>query len=299
MATPRSHEPAADPDQPKVHPDDLLAAVNGQPEGEVEAPGTAVEMATPAGLALADGPLAAFAGGNEWAGADSGLENWDHVGMTIPRIVSDMRPGGGWTDEVTTAKADMLEVIILAAMPARAWWKGDYGEGTGVPECRSGDMVRPDPGSTEPQSATCAICPHAQWGGDEAPACKERINTLTYLPGSGEIRRLTISGTSVKHFRRYVSGLRARALPKPVFAQVTVAEAVDVDNGKMRWLEAHFTEGDPVDPKLAMGTLVPLQREVSAAWKSMIAQDLASGEADGTAVARDGVIDVEDHDEPF
>lgn len=278
--------------EPGVHPDDLLAAF-------ADAPGNSLAVPAPGELELAAGPLQAFAGGNEWAGADSGLENWEHVGMTIPRIVSDMRPGGGWTDEVTLEKAQALEVIVLAAMPARAWWKGDFGEGSGVPECRSVDMVRPDAGSVDPQAVSCASCPNSQWGGDEAPACKERINTLAYLPGSGEIRRLTISGTSVKHFRRYVSGLRARALPKPVFAQVTVAEVAEVDNGKMRWLEAHFSEGDPVDPKLAMGTLVPLQREVSAAWKSMIAADLASGEADGTAVARHDAIDVEDHEEPF
>lgn len=297
MAQPRSHEPAADPALDQVHPDNLLAAVQG---GRDE-PGNDLAVASPNGaMALAGTPLAAFAG-NEWDGVESGLENWEHIGFTLPRIVSDMRPGGGWYDEVADPEGKTpvqeMALIVLAAMPARAWWEGDFDGTSGAPDCRSTDMVVPDPASPKPQATTCARCPLSQWSPDgEAPACRERINALVYLPESGEIRRLTVSGTSVRHFRRYVSALQARAARLPVFAQVTEFSIEQISKDGMKWLEAHFAPGDPVDPRLAVGTLLPLQREVSAAWRSMIAADLASAEADGTAVARDGVIDVE---EPF
>lgn len=265
-----------------------------------QSPGTAVELATSTAVAVVEptGALQAFAE-NEWGDADSGLENWQHVGFSLPRIISDMRPGGGWEDEVTTQKAEALSVIFLAAMPARAYWAEEFGKGDKAPDCRSVDMVRPDPSSPNQQSVTCGSCPHAMWT-DEPPACKERINTLVFMPDSGELRRLTISGTSVKHFRRYVSALQARAARKPIYAQVTDVSLEQVEGDGMRWLEAHFTEGEPISPQMAAGTLMPLQREVSAAWKSMVAEDLASAEADGTAVARGDAIDVPFSDEePF
>lgn len=290
------------------------AAAESIPGVKEREPGTAVEVATTTDVAVAPtGALAAFAG-NEWDGVDSGLENWQHVGFTLPRIVSDMRPGGGWTDEATNEKVDALSVIFLAAMPARAYWKDAFGTGDAAPDCRSVDMEHADPQSpamgldwaaakdTPPPTGTCATCPLSRWDGEEPPACRERINSLVYYPDSGEIRRLTIGGTSVKHFRRYVSALQARARRLPLFAQVTDVTLEEVDNGKMRWLEAHFAEGEPVSPQQARGTLIPLQQEVAAAWKSLVAQDLASPDADGTAVARGGAIDADSYahdEEPF
>jgi hypothetical protein len=274
----------------------MTAKTTTKPADSPAAPGLAVdtpEPGPPAELAVPDphGVLAAFVE-NPWQGVESGLENWEHVGFTLPRIISDMRPGGGWTDEVSGEQADALSVIFLAAMPARAYWAEEFGKGELVPDCRSVDMVRPDQSSPNKQADTCRVCPHAQWG-DEAPACKERINTLIYMPDSGELRRLTIGGTSVKHFRRYVSSLQARAARKPLFAQVTDVSLEQVEGNGMRWQEAHFAEGDPVSPRQAADTLLPLQREVSAAWRSLVAEDLASAESDGTAVARGDAIDAD------
>lgn len=321
--------PPRDPEPPVVEPDDLLALAQqeaaatapAEPDPEPPAvidviePGTEVEVAPPApGLVpITSEALQAFVDA-EWNGFESGLENWNHVGFSIPRIVSDMRPGGGWTDEVTGETAEALHAIILAAMPARAWWAHEFGKGDAAPDCRSVDMVKADPSSPALSAGweapdgvdvrptgTCSTCPLSRWDGQDAPGCRDRINMLIYLPGTGEIRRLNVSGTSVKHLRKYVSSLQARAARKPIFAQITIMTAEKVEQDGMKWLEAHFAEGDPVTPQEAAQTIVPLQRQLVEQWRSILADDLASPEADGTAVARGDALDVQAYgdEEPF
>lgn len=349
MTPPRQPASEPDPADDGVHPDDLLsiaaneAAKNEQGGGEADVNAGNDEEAAPADpgaslpavrddatpVEITSAALRAFAD-DEWAAfedEDGGLLNWQHVGFSIPRILSDMRPGGGWTDEPTGKTFDVLDAIVVAAMPNRALFTKKFGKGeTKVPDCRSADMVYADKdapamqeGWTPPDrddadamfftkpTGTCATCPASQWHGDDAPVCGERINMLVYLPDTGDVRRMAVGGTSTKHFRKYASALVARAGRKPIYAQVTRMTIEPVERDGMRWLEAHFEAGEPVPPREALTTIKPLKDKLTEQWKSLLAEALASGEAEGAAVARDvvdGAIDADSHDrypdeEPF
>ena len=343
MTTPT--KPKDDKDQ-GVQPEDLLSiaaeeAAKNEPEGgETDVNAGTGEEAEPApvgsalpavvetntAVAITSTALRAFVD-DEWAAfedEDGGLLNWQHVGFSIPRILSDMRPGGGWTDEPTGKTFDLLDAIVVAAMPNRALFAKKFGKGeTKVPDCRSADMVYADKdapamqeGWTPPDrddedavwfskpTGTCATCPASMWRGDDAPVCGERINMLVYLPDTGEVRRMAIGGTSTKHFRKYASSLVARAGRKPIYAQVTRMTIEKVERDGMKWLEAHFEAGEPVPPREALTTIKPLKDKLVEQWKSLLAESLASGEADGTAVANGDAIDVDSRpqyadEEPF
>ena len=207
MTTPT--KPKDDKDQ-GVQPEDLLSiaaeeAAKNEPEGgETDVNAGTGEEAEPApvgsalpavvetntAVAITSTALRAFVD-DEWAAfedEDGGLLNWQHVGFSIPRILSDMRPGGGWTDEPTGKTFDLLDAIVVAAMPNRALFAKKFGKGeTKVPDCRSADMVyadkdapamqegwtppdRDDPDGlwfTKP-TGTCATCPASMWHGDDA-----------------------------------------------------------------------------------------------------------------------------------
>jgi hypothetical protein len=61
-----------------------------------------------------------------------------------------------------------LKVAFLRInMSTKTFYKKKWSEEDGEnmrPDCSSMDGVAPDPGVPEPQSKTCALCPHNQWG---------------------------------------------------------------------------------------------------------------------------------------
>lgn len=68
-----------------------------------------------------------------------------------------------------------IEVVILKASPniSKVWYEQGYVEGsTAAPDCFSNNGVTPEPASLKKQCATCALCPHNQWGSRITPAGK-------------------------------------------------------------------------------------------------------------------------------
>ena len=178
-----------------------------------------------------------------------------HFGLTLPRLRSDFgRNGKGWVDDLTGDTHDELAIVLLAYPPSRQFWLKSIDEGTpGPPDCRSTDMVAPLPDSPEIQSTACAVCPHAQWGEDEAtgervkPACQESVNVVAY--DTKEPRQflwLRFAGTALKPFKNYVSALTSRGMPH--FAVVTEVKLEEVKKGSLQWLVPHFSIGAELTP---------------------------------------------------
>lgn len=242
-----------------------------QPEG-ADVPGTAVELSTrPGALAL---PVE-----DPWADVDSGYMGHHAVGLSLPLLQSDMRPGGGWVDQMTGEKLASLDIVWLAWTESRAFWLEPFGKGSKQPDCRSTDTQIPDEASPERQAATCAECPHSKWSGEDPPACGLRVNVLAYLVGERRLTRVSFGGTALKYVSKYIGGLRAMVPPRPPMAFVTHVELEQVEEpGGSKWLEPRFTVAAEVDRSEA-APLIALRDEFTAQWRSLLAEDLAKPES--------------------
>lgn len=69
-----------------------------------------------------------------------------------------------------------ITVVMLKASAAvsKQYFAKDYAEGDdSSPDCLSIDGIKPDASSRQPQSDSCASCPHAQWGSKISPSGKK------------------------------------------------------------------------------------------------------------------------------
>lgn len=222
--------------------------------------------------------LAAFQN-DEWADVDDGLVGMEHIGYQLPRLVSDMRPGGGWTDETTGEKFDHLNVVWLTSAPGRAYWSEPFGKGNQAPDCRSADMVRPDEQSPNRQAATCAECPHSKWTDDGRQECSTRINTLVFDTDRQHLARVSFGVTAIKRVRAYLSGLKATVPPRPPIAVITSIKLEEIERDGMRWLEPQLTVGGQLNRSDAQ-PLISLRDEFLTQWRSAIAEDMAQPDSD-------------------
>jgi hypothetical protein len=74
----------------------------------------------------------------------------------VPRLAFNANKGSGFIDELTGAvlagEGQSIQVSWLAWSESRAWWAAEFGKGNEQPDCRSGDMLAPDPASPAPRS---------------------------------------------------------------------------------------------------------------------------------------------------
>jgi len=82
--------------------------------------------------------------------------------------------------------ATSIEVVLVKANKgtSKVYYIDGYSEGAEAkkPDCFSNDGAKPDAGSSKPQSKSCALCPHNQWGskiGDngatKGKACQDSV----------------------------------------------------------------------------------------------------------------------------
>lgn len=205
----------------------------------------------------------------------------EHMGLSLPRLRSDFgRNGRGWIDDLTGDIKDELHAVLLAYPPTRAFWVKTLDEGgSGPPDCKSWDMVKPDPTSPEPQSQTCAACPHSKWGPDnERPRCAQSINVIAYDVDEQQFVWLRFAGTGIDPFRRYVSALASKRLP--AYAVVTNITLDDQKRDKFEWKVPHFAIGDPLTP----ADVAPMRAVAKTAmemWQT-VAEDMANAERSET-----------------
>jgi hypothetical protein len=127
----------------------------------------------------------------------------------------------GEENMITDADGDPKSTIDLVIIDAPAhisktYYAAGYVEGsTDAPDCQSIDGTVPDPASTSPQSASCATCPHAQFGsritpaGKKGKACSDALR-LAVVP-AGDILNsnfagamlLRVSATAIAGFVQY------------------------------------------------------------------------------------------------
>jgi hypothetical protein len=123
-------------------------------------------------------------------------------------------------------EGNKLPCIVIDFGCEKAFYKGKYDpDNTSSPVCyafgRDEATLAPHPAASEPQAATCAVCPHAKMGtadpekAKSGKACKDKrrlmviaANTKANAIGGTEIFNLSVPATSLRNWAGYVKGTR-------------------------------------------------------------------------------------------
>jgi hypothetical protein len=101
--------------------------------------------------------------------------------------------------------------------PSKKYTKGD----NAPPLCFSDNGTGPSRQSSTPQSPTCAVCPHAEWGsavsalsGRGIPACQSGKKLAFIVPGDADeiVYMLKVPPASLKNLQKYVKTLAANSI---------------------------------------------------------------------------------------
>lgn len=145
--------------------------------------------------------------------------------ISIKGSVFRMMSGG---KEVAVNEDRAMNIIIIKAAPnvARTYYGGVYVEGEiTAPKCWSSNGLKPDADASQPQAATCAMCPQNVKGSGQrdSRACRYSQNLAVLLENDtqGDIFRLTLPATSIfgegetnkMPLQRYAKHLQAHGVP--------------------------------------------------------------------------------------
>ena len=119
--------------------------------------------------------------------------------------------------------ASSLEVVILKANPnlSKVYYQSGYEEGSNAkPTCYSNDGKVPAADAEAPQCASCALCPHNQWGskvtenGAKGKACSDSRKLAIAPAGDLEYPMLLrIPAGTLKELSAYADMLNRRKAP--------------------------------------------------------------------------------------
>lgn len=215
---------------------------------------------------------------DEWAGVDDGFVGEQTIEPTVPMLTFNANFGYGFEDELTGRKigaGETLRAVWLAHRESRAFWIKKFGEGdTATPDCRSANMIQPDPDVPAMQSPTCASCPNSKWTAEGAPACRVSENVMLYLPDEQRITRTSFAGIGIKHVQRFLGGFDTRVPRRPPMAFITeITPTVETTKYGDK-LAPHFRLGEPIT-RAEAEPLITLRDRLMAQWQELIERDLA------------------------
>lgn len=158
------------------------------------------------------------------------------TGPSVKRISIE---GGVWRmivggKEVAKNTDRAMNVVIVSTAPANSRIYYDpsvpYVRGqASAPTCSSNDGVRPNPGTKNPQAATCASCPQniAGSGQGESRACRYQRRLAVVLEGdmSGDVYQIILPATSI-----FGRGQGTQNLPLEAYARMLHSNKVGVDS---------------------------------------------------------------------
>ena len=148
--------------------------------------------------------------------------------FVIPRLkivqpTSKEGTAGTFRMNITGEEFWKLRIVAIKAEPGRVYW--DRESDNEEPLCRSYDGRAPDPAIEEPPSQACVepmvskggkqilqpVCPMAMWGENrERPACDAIYNVLCISVQDDLPFWITIGGTSITSFKKFVSSIALR-----------------------------------------------------------------------------------------
>lgn len=215
---------------------------------------------------------------DEFAGVSDG-DLSPATARSIPLLALNRKSDGAFIDSDSGEMTSELDFVWLAKGTTRAWWPEPFGKGKPAPACRSADGVVPDPNSPNVQSQACASCPHSRWVGDDAPACKQSIEAMVFLPdplGYGRLARIRLGGMAIAPAQAYWDSFSARMPRRPPLAYIShvALEPTSTPNGT--FLVPKFSRVRPLTRAEAQPLIDERDRRISE-WQSTVAEDVATG----------------------
>lgn len=133
--------------------------------------------------------------------------------------------------------ATSIEVVIIKANKglSKVYYAKGYQEGSEAtkPDCFSNDGSKPDPSVEEPQSRSCATCPHNQWGskigdhGGKGKSCQDSKRLAIAQPDMiNDPYLIRIPPASIKPLSEYAVALGKRGAE---YNQVLTKIAFDME----------------------------------------------------------------------
>lgn len=173
--------------------------------------------------------------------------------------------GGQLTFQGNPIKDNKMDVVVLDSIHENAYYTGDFDpDKPQPPSCyafgRDEATMAPHPESADPQSKTCAECPHNKFGSAErgkGKACKNLFR-MALISTAGldatnvtdvEEAYLKVSVTSTKAWKGYVKGLKD-TFKRPPFAVVTKVGVIPDPKTQHRFT---FNIVDPLPEALMPG----------------------------------------------
>ena len=148
---------------------------------------------------------------NKEATAGTGGEGINRISLKQSRF--RLIVGG---EQVSVIQEPFMDVVIVRANPgvSRTFYTTKYDPNAEdqTPTCYSSNGVVPDPDAGEKQAATCAECPHSQWGskindhGHKVKACSE-VKRLAIVPRQNveaPMFQVQVPSASLKIFGNFV-----------------------------------------------------------------------------------------------
>ncbi len=167
-------------------------------------------------------------------------------------------------EETSLSMGMPLNIVILLADPAKGCGKSYYieayqSDSGDPPDCSAANGQIPDNWVDDPQSSSCATCPHSEWGSatdqngtpTKGKACSD-VKRLFVVPpndpGSADIFLLQIPPASLKALSNYGRQLAKHGIP--VEGVITKVQFVDSE-----FPQVEFTFGGFLDEALAKASM--------------------------------------------
>lgn len=120
--------------------------------------------------------------------------------------------------------ATSIDVVVVKANKgtSKVFYAGGYSEGGDQkkPDCFSNTGDKPDPSVKSPQSKSCAICPHNQWGsrtgenGGKGKSCQDSVRIAIAAPTMlNDPMLLRVPPASIRALGEFGSACAKRGLP--------------------------------------------------------------------------------------
>lgn len=229
----------------------------------------------------------------------TGYDTLDPDAFVIPRLkivqpTSKDGTPGTFRMNLTGEEFHEMHILVVKAEQGRVMW--DRENDADEPACRSYDGHVPDPSIEAPPSPVCVEevaakggklmvrpkCPMAVWGQDgERPACDSVYNLLCLSTDESLPFWLTVSGTSIGVFKRYVSGIALRR--RKLFEFSTTISLEETTNKKGKFFVLAFSP-----PKRLSDEDLEAMSEVVAGIRNESVQRTYEAEAAGDESGESG-----------
>ena len=197
----------------------------------------------------------------------TGLEGITNEAWVIPRIkivqpTSQEGTAGMLRMNLTGDEFERLDILVIKAVQGRVYWNPEDNAEEDL-LCRSYNFLEPDESIDNPPSPICGkfingkggkqifkqVCSKSIWGpSGERPECDETYSLLCISKDDLLPFWVTLSGTSLKPVKRYLSAMALRRVP--LWQYFTTLATKEQKGNKGKYYVADFLSPKPITQEM-------------------------------------------------